>query len=233
MSNTLIFFYGLGLFVAGVLTYYEFYYYAKVVVVGEGLNLGLATASGAACIITAFIGYTGIMLNHRGILTIYNLFLWPCFALIACIGYFAYRKALPSRPGVLYQRISQSWHVFFTNADRSTIQTFLHCCGFKQFADFPVRGGGCFPNTLKPGCSNKYHNLTVKILEVFYITAFTLVPVHIFVIASALTCSNHVNRQFGKGLPPKMYRLENQSALIAKSAMPISLSMSTTLNKLT
>lgn len=33
------------------------------------------------------------MLNHRGILTIYNLFMWVCFGMITAIGYIAYRKA--------------------------------------------------------------------------------------------------------------------------------------------
>jgi hypothetical protein len=37
-----------------------------------------------------------------------------------------------------------------------------------------------------------------------------LIPFHLFVLISALLCSNHINRKFGKGLPPKIYRLDYQ-----------------------
>ena len=35
-----------------------------------------------------------------------------------------------------------------------------------------------------------------------------MIPVHLIVMFSALLCSNHINRKFGKGLPPKLYRLD-------------------------
>lgn len=51
------------------------------------------TATGAICLASSLLGYVGIMLNNRAVLTFYNLFLWVCFGLIASIGYVAYRKA--------------------------------------------------------------------------------------------------------------------------------------------
>jgi hypothetical protein len=52
---------------------------------------------------------------------------------------------------------------------------------------------------------------------VTYIVAFAVIPVHIFVLFSALLCSNHINRTFGKGLPPKIYRLDYKNIV---SGMP-------------
>lgn len=52
----------------------------------------VVTAAGVICIVTSLIGFVGIVLNNRAILTVYNLMMWPCFGMIASIGYTAYRK---------------------------------------------------------------------------------------------------------------------------------------------
>lgn len=52
----------------------------------------MVTATGVICLLTSLLGFVGIVLNHRPILTIYNLLMWPCFGMIAAIGYTAYRK---------------------------------------------------------------------------------------------------------------------------------------------
>ena len=53
----------------------------------------MITATGVICLFSSIVGFAGIMLNNRAILTFYNLFLWACFGMIAAIGYVAYRKS--------------------------------------------------------------------------------------------------------------------------------------------
>lgn len=195
--------------VLAILTYLNLWYYSKVAVVSELLILNLILSTGCICLFTSLLGYAGIMLNNRAALTFYNMLMWPCLALIASIGYVAYRKALPTRPTILYQRLSQAWHDFFTSTDRKVIQAYLHCCGLKTFTDLPEPSYKCFPRTLLPGCQHKFHDITAKGLQIVYAGAFSLIPVHLVALTSGLLCSNHIDRRFGKGLPPKMYRVEN------------------------
>jgi hypothetical protein len=76
------------------------------------------TAAGSICLITSFVGYAGIMLNNRAILTVYNVLLWPCFALIAAIGYVSYRKNKWNLEG----KLSYQWHYTLSANDRARIQ---------------------------------------------------------------------------------------------------------------
>ncbi|RUP51137.1 hypothetical protein BC936DRAFT_149746 [Jimgerdemannia flammicorona] len=204
VANTLLFIYGLGASMLVVLTWFKLFERADTVIVGEPVLLGLVTAMGGLCLLTSLLGYTGIMLNNRGILAIYNVLLWPCFALIASVGYVSYRK----NKWNLEAKLRNQWHDIFDRDDRSRVQANLRCCGYKEFADWPERSSKCFPRTLLPGCKYKYQTLTKSGLIYTYTITFLLLPVHIFVIFVALLCSNHVNRKFGKGLPPKIYRID-------------------------
>ncbi|KAJ2955424.1 hypothetical protein NQZ79_g8574 [Umbelopsis isabellina] len=206
VSNTLLFIYGLGGVMLGILTYFRLYLRADVIIVSEPLLLRLVTAAGSICLFTSFVGYSGIMLNNRAILTFYNFLLWPCFALIAAIGYVSYRKQKWNLEG----KLSFQWHYTLSSSDRARIQANLHCCGYKSFTDFHERSNKCFPRTLLPGCKFKYQTFSRQCLTNCYIVAFALVPPHLFVLITALLCSNHINRKFGKGLPPKIYRLDYQ-----------------------
>jgi len=58
------------------------------------------------------------MLNNRAILTVYNVLLWPCFALIAAIGYVSYRKNKWNLEG----KLSYQWHYTLSANDRARIQ---------------------------------------------------------------------------------------------------------------
>ncbi|KAI8981975.1 Tetraspanin family-domain-containing protein [Mycotypha africana] len=204
--NTLLFCYGLAGMLFALLTYFKFYLRADVVVVGQPVILHLILATGVICLFTSLVGYTGIMLNNRCLLSFYSLFLWPCFGLMAAIGYTAYRKNKWNIEG----KLSYQWHYTLSSDGRSRIQANLHCCGYKSFTDYHERSNKCFPRTLLPGCRYKYQQLTKEMLTWTYIVAFSMVPVHVLVMISALLCSNHINRTFGKGLPPKLYRLDYQ-----------------------
>lgn len=75
-------------------------------------------ATGVICLFTSLVGYTGIMLNNRAILTFYNLLLWPCFGIIAAIGYTAYRKNKWNLEG----KLSYQWHYKLDSDGRARIQ---------------------------------------------------------------------------------------------------------------
>ncbi|KAI7852990.1 hypothetical protein BDC45DRAFT_512014 [Circinella umbellata] len=205
-ANAILFCYGLGILLLALLTFFKLYQRADVVIVGERMILNLITATGVICLFTSILGFTGIMLNNRAVLTFYNLFLWACFGMIAAIGYVAYRKSKWNIEG----KLSYQWHYDLTSDGRARIQANLHCCGYKQFTDFHERSNKCFPRTLLPGCRFKYQEFTKEALKITWIVAFSLLPLHIFVLVTALLCSNHINRQFGKNLPPKIYRLDYQ-----------------------
>ncbi|KAI9322406.1 hypothetical protein BX666DRAFT_1894552 [Dichotomocladium elegans] len=205
-SNSLLFLYGLGIFLFALLTYFKFYLRADVIIVGEPIILKLVLATGIICLVTSLLGYTGIMLNNRAILAYYNLLLWGCLGMIAAIGYVAYRKNKWNIEG----KLSYQWHYLLTSDGRARVQANLHCCGYKSFTDFHERSNKCFPRTLLPGCKFKYQTFTVEALKLSWIVAFSILPVHLFVLISALLCANHINRKFGKNLPPKIYRLNYQ-----------------------
>ncbi|CAO3643481.1 unnamed protein product [Mucor hiemalis] len=206
LSNTLLFCYGLGILLLALLTFFKFYLRADVVLVGERMVLNLILATGVICLFTSLVGYAGIMLNNRVILSIYNLLLWPSFGMIAAIGYTAYRKNKWNIEG----KLSYQWHYDLDSDGRARIQANLHCCGYKSFTDYHERSNKCFPRTLLPGCKFKYQTFTKEALTITWIVAFSMIPVHLIVMFSALLCSNHINRKFGKGLPPKLYRLDYQ-----------------------
>ncbi|CAO3679013.1 unnamed protein product [Rhizopus stolonifer] len=205
-SNTLLFCYGLVTLLLSLLTLFKFYLRADVILVGERPILNLILTTGVICLFTSLVGYVGIMLNNRAILTWYNLFMWPCFGLIAAIGYTAYRKNKWNIEG----KLSYQWHYNLNSDGRARIQANLHCCGYKSFSDYHERSNKCFPRTLLPGCKFKYQSFTTEALKITWIVAFSMIPLHLFVLLSGLLCSNHINRKFGKGLPPKMYHLDYQ-----------------------
>ncbi|KAI8334741.1 tetraspanin Tsp2 [Chlamydoabsidia padenii] len=224
LSNSVLFCMGIGLLLAALLTYFKLYQRADVVIVGERVILNLILATGAICLFTSLLGYVGIMLNNRPILTIYNLLLWVCFGTIASIGYTAYRKNKWNIEG----KLSYQWHYDLDSDARSRIQANvsriinhgmltnycmqnkLHCCGYKMFSDFHENSNKCFPRTLLPGCRFKYQQFTISFLTYSYIGAFSCIPLILFVLFSGLLCANHINRKFGKNLPPKLYRLDYQ-----------------------
>lgn len=64
------------------------------------------------------MGYTGIMLNNRAILSMYNLLLWPSFGMIAAIGYASYRRNKWNIEG----KLSYQWHYDLDADGRARIQ---------------------------------------------------------------------------------------------------------------
>ncbi|KAI8891101.1 hypothetical protein K501DRAFT_236127 [Backusella circina FSU 941] len=215
--NSLMFAYGLIILILGLCTYFKLFQRALVIVVGERTILNLVTATGIICLSTSLIGFVGIVLNNRFLLSIYNLLLWVCLGMLASIGYASYRKNKWNIEG----KLSYQWHYDLSAYDRAIIQSNLHCCGYKSFSDFHETSNKCYPRTLYPGCKFKYQNFTKFALKTAYTVAFSMIPVHILVLFSALLCSNHVNNKFGKGLPPKLYHVDYKGIIAATPSVSL------------
>ncbi|GAN10921.1 conserved hypothetical protein [Mucor ambiguus] len=223
LMNTLLFVYGLITLILGLCTYFKrkssvalrqstqahsylvVYQRALVFLIGEA---------------TIVNWFTAIILNNRPLLAVYNLLMWPCLGMIAAIGYTAYRKSKWNIEG----KLSYQWHYQLDSLGRANIQANLHCCGYKTFADYHERSNKCYPRTLYPGCKYKYQNLTMDSLRITWTVAFSMIPVHLLVLFSALMCSNHVNDKFGKGLPPKLYHIDYKEIMaVTPSVSSVSL----------
>jgi hypothetical protein len=66
----------------------------------------------------------------------------------------------------------------------------------------------CYPRTTLPGCKGPLYRFEKASLRELYIAVFCTVFVHLGAIAASILCSNHVNVTFGKGLTPRLYRLD-------------------------
>ncbi|CAE7233946.1 unnamed protein product [Rhizoctonia solani] len=165
----------------------------------------LVTITSASLIVfgTSLFGICGTLLNSRPLLAIYCLLLWPSFAAMLVVGYTSYRRstfALPSK-------MDQAWSQKFGEEDRMILQYSLQCCGYWSPEHSATASPLCFPRSPLPGCKSRLIRFERTSLGRYYTWTFSLVPLHILNMITALLCSNHVNRLFGKGLTPWRYRL--------------------------
>ncbi|QRV92367.1 tetraspanin family protein [Ceratobasidium sp. AG-Ba] len=152
---------------------------------------------------TSIFGICGTLLNNRPLLAVYCVLLWPSFVGILVIGYSAYRRAAFALPNKLDQAWSQKWG----SEDRLVLQYSLHCCGYWSPEHEATLSPLCYPRALLPGCRARLLRFERANLRRYYTWVFSLVPLHVLNIVTAILCSNHVNRLFGKGLTPWKYRL--------------------------
>jgi hypothetical protein len=125
-------------------------------------------ATGVICLFTSLVGYTGIMLNNRAILTFYNLLLWPCFGIIAAIGYTAYRKNKWNLEG----KLSYQWHYKLDSDGRARIQANVSPFHYESYNSYSYE-----------------HSFTVVVTSHFQITTkdpinVSLVPYYLAVNSS-------------------------------------------------
>ncbi|KAG9118444.1 hypothetical protein FRC07_007049 [Ceratobasidium sp. 392] len=120
------------------------------------------------------------------------------------VSYSAYRRAAFALPNKLDQAWSQKWG----DEDRMILQYSFHCCGYWSPEHEATISPLCYPRTLLPGCKMRVLHFERVSLRRYYTWVFALVPLHVLNIVTAVLCSNHVNRLFGKGLTPWQYRLK-------------------------
>lgn len=161
-------------------------------------------------IVTSLIGWAGILLNNRGFLAWYTFLLWICFAFLVTPGYIAYKKRTFNLEG----KINKQWSQQLGASGRLAIQNQLDCCGYFSPFVLATVSQTCYARSILPGCKGLYMKYERVILQRWFTVAFALVPFHLFVMVSALLCSNHVTYRFGKGMTPKAYRLDLSSMAI-------------------
>lgn len=167
----------------------------------------MSTVAASFTIVTALVGWAGILLNHRPFLAVYNLLMWVSFALIVTPGYYTCRR----REFNLEGKVNAQWSRELGVEGRLRVQNQLHCCGyFSPFQEATV-SQSCYARSVLPGCKGPYLRWQFQTLQRWYIVIFALVPLHLFSLLAALLCSNHVTYRFGKGMMPKAYRLTHSA----------------------
>src|ERR1700722_3694697 len=216
-----------------LLTWFDVWTHADVVRVGNRPELVLSTLAASIGIVTALVGWAGILLNNRSFLAVFTFFLWLCFAMLVVPGYVTYKRRTFNLEG----KITSQWSRSLGDEGRLRIQNSLECCGyFSPFVEATV-SQTCYSRSVLPGCKHAYLDFEKFVLDRWFRIAFGIVPLHIGVIVSGLLCSNHVTYRFGKGMMPKAYRLSmNSMAVIMDnyatcvSCRPLALSL-LTMNK--
>lgn len=214
ISNTLFTVISIAGFISCLFLWFNGWENADIIRVGNQPELIVSTVAAALGVLTALIGWSGILLNNRSFLAVYSFLLWICFALLVTPGYITYKKREFNLPG----KLNAQWSRDLGLDGRLRIQNQLSCCGyFSPFVEATV-SQTCYSRANLPGCKSPYLNYERQILERWYEVVFILVPVQITFMVTALLCSNHITYRFGKGMMPKAYRLTmNSMAVIVEN----------------
>jgi hypothetical protein len=203
VANLILTVYTMGALVVCLLTWFNVWVHADILRVGNVPELVLSTIAASFGLLTAMLGWAGLLLNNRAFLAVYTLFLWFTFALLVTPGYVTYKQYAFNLEG----KINAQWSQHLGPDGRLRIQNELMCCGyFSPYVEATV-SQSCYSRSQLPGCKGPYLRFERVVLKRWYILAFSLVPIHIGIIVTALLCSNHVTYRFGKGMMPKAYRL--------------------------
>jgi len=214
VANVLLSIYSLTSLIFCLLTWFDVWTHSDVLRVANRPELITSTIAASTGILTSLLGWAGILLNNRAFLAIYAFMLWITFAFLVVPGYITYRR----REFNLEGKVNDEWSRDLGTDGRLRIQNQLGCCGyFSPFVEATI-SATCYARSILPGCKADFLHFERLVLQRWYIAAFSLVPVHIFVMVSALLCSNHVTYRFGKGMMPPAYRMTESTLNVIKKA---------------
>lgn len=207
-ANFVLTCYTIAGFIAIMLAWSTYFPNSSALLVVNRTEIILGTTAMALCIITAIIGWTGILLNNRAFLSVYALMLWVSFAFILAPGYIAYKRRTFNLAG----KMNHLWSRELTLSGRRMVQTVLKCCGYySPFIEAAADGNRCYARSELPGCKGPLIEFQRKALLNIYAVAFSLVPAHLACIVLTMLCANHITYRFGKGITPKRYRVDDQT----------------------
>lgn len=210
VANLLLTIYSLIGLVFCLLTWFNVWHRAEIILVGNNTELIISTIAAVLGVLTSLVGWAGILLNNRAFLAVYTFLLWVCFAFLVAPGYLTYKQRTFNLEG----KINRQWSRDLKTEGRARVQNQLHCCGyFSPFVEATVTQA-CYARSNLPGCKGPYIRFQRMVLERWYTVSFSLVPLHLFIMIAGLLCSNHVTYRFGKGLTPKAYRLSTTSMAV-------------------
>ncbi|PWN34167.1 uncharacterized protein FA14DRAFT_161664 [Meira miltonrushii] len=207
-ANFVLTCYTIAGFIAIMLAWSNFFPNSSALLIVNRTELILGTIAMCLCIITAIIGWTGILLNNRAFLSVYALMLWISFAFILAPGYIAYKRRTFNLAG----KMNHLWSRELTLTGRRMIQTVLKCCGYySPFIEAAADGNRCYARSELPGCKGPLIEFEREALLNIYAVAFSLVPAHLACVVITMLCANHVTYRFGKGITPARYRVDDQT----------------------
>ena len=193
-----------------LLTWFNVFTHADILHVGNRPELILSTIAASLGLVSALVGWPGILLNNRSFLAVYTFMLWICFALLLAPGYIAYLRKHRNLEG----KIGAQWSRDFGPEARLRVQNQLQCCGyFSPFVEAAI-SQTCYARSMLPGCKKPYLTFERLVLTRWYTVAFAIAPFHIAIMVVGLLCSNHITYRFGKGMMPKPYRLSMRSMAV-------------------
>jgi hypothetical protein len=199
--------YSLVAFIFCLLTWFNVWKHAEILLVGDRTELILSTIAACLGLLTSLIGWAGILLNNRAFLAVYTFLLWVVFAFLVSPGYVSYKRRTFNLEG----KVNREWSRELGISGRGIVQNQLQCCGyFSPFVEATVTNS-CYARSNLPGCKGPYIRFQRMVLGRWYTVAFSLVPLHLAIMVSGLLCSNHITYRFGKGMMPKAYRLNTMS----------------------
>ncbi|OZJ07019.1 hypothetical protein BZG36_00012 [Bifiguratus adelaidae] len=202
--NLLLFLYGFVAF-GGCLATWSFAYERAPVIATVNRHLLVASVF---CIVTSLVGLVGVFRAQRKYLAISILLMWLCFALIASVGYLSYKQNLWN----LRSKLGDQWRKSLTMSQRVAVQANLHCCGYLNPGDHAAYFQMGFAKSLLPGCQHKLWKFEHWFLATTYISAFSLVPVHIAVIVLTVLNAGHITHDFGmRSTPNTLSYLQGRS----------------------
>jgi hypothetical protein len=186
-----------------LLTWFDVWPHSDILRIANRPELILSTIAACVGILTAVIGWAGILLNNRSFLAMYTFLTWITFAFLVVPGYITYRRRRLNLEG----KVNLQWSRLFSTTDRLLIQDALKCCGyFSPFVE-AVISQTCYARSVLPGCKLPYLTFQRLVLQRWYTVVFALVPLQLAVMIAGLLCSNHITYRFGKGMMPEAYRL--------------------------
>jgi hypothetical protein len=210
VANLLLSIYSLIALIFCLLTWFNVWNRAEILLVGNRSELIVSTVAATLGLLTSLIGWAGILLNNRAFLAVYTFLLWICFAFLVAPGYITYKQRTFNLEG----KINRQWSRDLNTEARARVQNQLQCCGyFSPFVEATITQA-CYARSNLPGCKGPYIRFQRKVLERWYTVSFSLAPLHLFVMIAGLLCSNHVTYRFGKGMMPKAYRLSMTSMAV-------------------
>ncbi|KAF8632289.1 hypothetical protein AX17_004883 [Amanita inopinata Kibby_2008] len=210
ITNTMFTAYSTAALIVCLLTWFNVFTHSDIVRISNRTELIISTLAGSLGLITAMIGWAGILLNNRSFLAVYTFSLWSVFALLVLPGYLTYRRRTFNLEG----KVNAQWSRALGGAGRLVIQNDLNCCGyFSPYMEATV-SQTCYSRSVLPGCKKPYLDYERWVLQRWFTCAFLLVPAHIVVMVAGLLCSNHVTYRFGKGMMPKAYRLDMNAVAV-------------------
>ncbi len=205
LFNFLFLVLGGGILTLTIGTWFKMYRVSVLFTVTNRNYVIIATALGASFTVLSCVGFVGVFMHKKTVMTIYALGMWPLIAMLMYVGFSSYKQ---HRDNTL-ETLAGEWAAY-GDEGKNTLQTLLGCCGFNNILDAPSNLGKCMvipsppviiddwtppPQTLPdfsiPGCSTQLFPFSTSVYEYLYMSSFSTGLFCIILFTISLLTSNH------------------------------------------